>query len=226
MRASDSFADEIIVRGRTLAWLFIGVEPPEVPGVTAGAVPLTPPLPAGSPFPGVQLVVQPKAARESVSDTARAKRDPFRACKPFDLFVLRIMTSLGSVASFTRLLRAIAVPSEGGNSHCSARLAKEITQMKRYAALVVILALFSVACGSMNRATPASVDKTVMEADVRGKIATAVPEKTFAVEVSVGDGGVVTLSGHAANASDRDKIADAARSVNGVTRVINNIHVE
>lgn len=98
--------------------------------------------------------------------------------------------------------------------------------MRKSIALVMLLTLFSVACGSMNRVTPAEVDKTVMEADIRGKIAAAVPEKTFAVEVKVGDGGVVTLSGHAASAGDRDKIVDAARSVSGVTRVINNIHVQ
>lgn len=97
---------------------------------------------------------------------------------------------------------------------------------RKFVALALVLTLFSVACGSMNRVTPANVDKSVMEADIRGKIATAVPEKTFAVEVTVGDGGVVTLSGHAASASDRAKIADAAQSVSGVTRVINNIHVQ
>jgi osmotically-inducible protein OsmY len=88
------------------------------------------------------------------------------------------------------------------------------------------MVLFSIACGSMNRVLPSGVDAKAMEADVRGKIAQAVPEKTFAVEVEVDNHAVVTLSGHAANQTDINKIVDAARSVSGVQRVINNIHVQ
>ena len=97
---------------------------------------------------------------------------------------------------------------------------------RKFAVLVVFLALFSVACGSMNRVLPSEVDAKAMEADVRGKIAEAVPEKTFAVEVQVDNHAVVTLSGHAASQSDIGKIVDAARSVSGVARVINNLHVQ
>ncbi|MEA2489720.1 MAG: hypothetical protein QOH21_1512 [Acidobacteriota bacterium] len=78
----------------------------------------------------------------------------------------------------------------------------------------------------MNRVLPSGVDAKAMEADVRGKIATAVPEKTFAIEVEVDDHAVVTLTGHAANQSDISKIVDAAKSVSGVQRVINNIHIQ
>lgn len=95
-----------------------------------------------------------------------------------------------------------------------------------YTALMLALVMTLAACGSINRATPAEWDSAAIEADVRGKIAEAVPEKTFAVEVSVADGGVVTLSGHAATAAQRSEIARAAGEVNGVTRVINNIHVQ
>jgi osmotically-inducible protein OsmY len=91
--------------------------------------------------------------------------------------------------------------------------------------LVVLLALFTVACGSMNRATPAEWDKTTMEADVRSKVATAVPGKTFDIGVSVNDDKVVTLTGTVDSASDKQAIGDAARSVNGVGRVINNITI-
>ena len=97
---------------------------------------------------------------------------------------------------------------------------------RRLSALAVFLVLFGVACGSMNTVTPSSMDAKAMEADVRGKIAAAVPEKTFAVEVTVDDHSVVTLSGHAASQSDIDKIVDAAKSVNGVKQVINNLHVQ
>jgi osmotically-inducible protein OsmY len=98
--------------------------------------------------------------------------------------------------------------------------------MKRHTyALVAVLVLFSMACGSMNRATPAEWDKTTMEADVRGKVAQAVPGKTFDIGVSVSDNRVVTLTGSVDTASERTAIADAARSVNGVASVINNISI-
>ena len=91
--------------------------------------------------------------------------------------------------------------------------------------LTVLLVLFSMACGSMNRATPAEWDRTTMEADVRGKVAAAVPGKTFDIGVTVSDNRVVTLTGSVDTASERTAIADAARSVNGVASVINNITI-
>ena len=94
------------------------------------------------------------------------------------------------------------------------------------AALAVFFVLFSVACGSLNRALPSEVDAKAMESDVRLKIAEVVPEKTFAVEVDVDNHAIVTLSGHASSQSDINKIVDAARSVSGVRRVINRIHVQ
>ncbi|MEA2571200.1 MAG: hypothetical protein QOI24_3201 [Acidobacteriota bacterium] len=92
--------------------------------------------------------------------------------------------------------------------------------------LAVFLVLFGLACGSMNRVLPSNVDAKAMEADVRSKIAEAVPSKTFAVEVQVDNHAVVTLEGHADNSGDVAKIVDAAKSVSGVTRVINHIHVQ
>src|SRR3954470_12221426 len=97
----------------------------------------------------------------------------------------------------------------------------------RYAVIAVTaLVLFSVACGSLNRATPKQWDKATMEADVRGKVATAVPGKTFDIGVSVNDDRVVTLTGSVGNESDRRAIGDAAQGVNGVRSVINNITVK
>lgn len=90
---------------------------------------------------------------------------------------------------------------------------------------VALLMLLALACGSFNRATPAGVDDKAIEADVRGKISEAVPNKTFAIQVKV-DHGVVTLAGHADNESDRQKIGDAANSVHGVRSVINNITIQ
>ena len=90
---------------------------------------------------------------------------------------------------------------------------------------VAFLVILGVACGSMNRVLPSNVDAKAMEADVRGKIAEAVPSKTFAVEVEVDNHAVVTLSGHAASQSDINKIIDAAKSVNGVQKVISHLHI-
>lgn len=98
--------------------------------------------------------------------------------------------------------------------------------MNRKLYALAVLLVFAVACGSMNRVLPSQVDAKAMEADVRGKIAEVVPEKTFAVEVNVDDHAIVTLSGHAKNQSDVDKMVDAAKSVSGVKRVINHIHVQ
>ena len=97
---------------------------------------------------------------------------------------------------------------------------------RKLVALAVLLVLFGMGCGSMNRVLPSEVDAKAMEADVRGKIAAAVPDKTFAVEVEVDNHAVVTLSGHADSQSDIDKIVDAAKSVSGVQRVISRIHVQ
>ena len=88
-----------------------------------------------------------------------------------------------------------------------------------------LVVLFAIGCGSINRATPAEWDKSAMEADVRSKVATAVPGKTFDIGVSVSDNRVVTLSGTVGSQSDRNAIGNAAQSVNGVRGVINNIAV-
>lgn len=97
---------------------------------------------------------------------------------------------------------------------------------RKLTSLAVLLLLFGIACGSMNRVLPSEVDAKAMEADVRGKILEAVPEKTFAVEVQVDNHAVVTLEGHAKTQQDIDKIVDAAKSVSGVQRVINKLHVQ
>jgi osmotically-inducible protein OsmY len=97
---------------------------------------------------------------------------------------------------------------------------------RKFSTVALFLVMFGVACGSMNRVLPSSVDAKAMEADVRSKIAEAVPSKTFAIEVDVDNHAIVTLSGHAASQSDITKIVDAAASVHGVQRVINKIHVQ
>lgn len=103
--------------------------------------------------------------------------------------------------------------------------------MNRNRALIVLslflVALMTTTACSMNRQTPESLDRPAMEGDVRAAIAAAVPGKTFALEVSVMDGGRVKLSGHVDNASDRDAIVAKVRQVNGVTNVdASDLHVE
>ena len=97
---------------------------------------------------------------------------------------------------------------------------------RKLSTLAVFLVLFGVACGSMNRVLPSEVDAKAMEADVRSKILEVVPEKAAGIQVEVDNHAIVTLSGHADSASDVSKIVDAAQSVSGVKRVINNIHVQ
>ena len=91
---------------------------------------------------------------------------------------------------------------------------------------ISFMLLLSIACGSMNRVTPAEWDKTTIEADVRSKVAQAVPGKTFDIGVTVSDSRVVTLTGSVDSSSDRTAIAKAAQGVNGVDRVINNISIK
>lgn len=95
-----------------------------------------------------------------------------------------------------------------------------------FLALILVAMSLTTAC-SLNRQTPASMDKTAMEADVRAAIAAAVPGKTFAMEVNVGDGGAVTLSGHVDSQADKDAIVAKVRQVNGVRSVdASGIHME
>jgi len=97
---------------------------------------------------------------------------------------------------------------------------------RKLTSLILFLVILGAACGSMNRQTPSSMDAKTMEADVRTKIAEAIPSKTFAIEVQVDHHSVVTLNGHANSQSDIDKIINAAKDVNGVKKVISHIHVQ
>ncbi len=95
---------------------------------------------------------------------------------------------------------------------------------RKLAPLVALLVIFAVGCGSINRQTPKSMDNAAMKADVKGKIAEVYPKETFSIGVTV-DNGVVTLNGEVATAEQRQRIGEAAASVNGVKSVINNIRV-
>jgi osmotically-inducible protein OsmY len=91
--------------------------------------------------------------------------------------------------------------------------------------LAIFLIVLSAACGSINRATPSSMDDTAMKTDVKGKILETDPGKTFDIGVEVHDG-IVTLNGDVNTAAERDEIVRAANSVHGVKRVIDNIQLK
>ena len=97
---------------------------------------------------------------------------------------------------------------------------------RTFGILAVTWIAFTLGCLSMNRVLPSEADAKAIEADVRGRIADTVPEKTFAVEVEVEDHAVVILSGYAPSRAMADRIADAAREVSGVRKVVNNIQVK
>jgi osmotically-inducible protein OsmY len=101
----------------------------------------------------------------------------------------------------------------------------EIQMSRKLAPLAVFLVIVAIGCGSFNRATPSSMDNTAMKADVKGKIAEIYPKETFDIGVTV-DNGMVTLSGQVDTSEQRQRIGDAAGSVNGVKSVINNIRVK
>ena len=94
--------------------------------------------------------------------------------------------------------------------------------MKKIAAsLLAAMALTSMmACSNWNRATPASMDNTAIEAEVRKNLTA---DSITGLTVTV-DGSTVTLEGHL-SASDRDKAVADAQKVPGVTKVIDHISV-
>jgi osmotically-inducible protein OsmY len=96
---------------------------------------------------------------------------------------------------------------------------------RKFSYVAVLLMIFSMACGSINRATPSSMDDTAMKTDVKGKILATDPGKTFDIGVDVHDG-VVTLNGQVNSAAERQQIYDAAHSVHGVKQVIDNIQIK
>ena len=95
---------------------------------------------------------------------------------------------------------------------------------RKLAMVTLFLFVFAAACGSINRVTPSSMDNTAMKADVKGKIAEVYPREATNIGVTVDDG-VVTLSG-SVDTPLQEKISEAANSVHGVKRVINNIQVK
>lgn len=93
---------------------------------------------------------------------------------------------------------------------------------KAFASLVLSAALVSsIGCANWNRNTPASMDNKAVEEEIRKNM---LGDKITGLSIDVHDG-VVTLTGHLATASDRQKAYDDASKVNGVKNVVNHIDV-
>ena len=92
---------------------------------------------------------------------------------------------------------------------------------RNLAALTLLLVLFGIACGSINRVIPTD---EAMKVDVKGKIAEVYPAKATEIGVTV-DHAVVTLTGTVDSVQQRRAIFDAANSVHGVKRVINRMTI-
>jgi hypothetical protein len=90
-----------------------------------------------------------------------------------------------------------------------------------FALLMAASLIAPVGCSNWNRVTPAPLDNTTMEAEIRKNL-TADGITGLGVEIH---DGAVTLSGHLANSSDRQKAIDDARKVPGVKSVVNRIDV-
>jgi len=93
---------------------------------------------------------------------------------------------------------------------------------RKLSMITLLLVLFGIACGSINRVIPTD---EAMKVDVKGKIAEIYPAKATEIGVTV-DHAVVTLTGTVDSTTQRRAIRDAANSVHGVKRVINNITVK
>jgi osmotically-inducible protein OsmY len=91
---------------------------------------------------------------------------------------------------------------------------------------LMVLVTFGLACRSMSTATPDEVDPAAIEASIRSQILTTYPGETFDIGVSVSDAGVVTLTGTVDSEEKRTRLAEVARSVDGVERVVNELRVE
>jgi osmotically-inducible protein OsmY len=93
---------------------------------------------------------------------------------------------------------------------------------KAFASLVLSAALVSaVGCSNLNRATPAPLDNTAIETEIRKNLA---GDHITGLQIEVHEG-MVTLNGHG-SAADRQKAYDDAAKVNGVKSVTNNITVQ
>lgn len=91
--------------------------------------------------------------------------------------------------------------------------------------LALVVLVTAVGCRSIATATPDAIDPAAIEASIRSQILTTYPDETFDIGISVSNSGVVTLSGSVPNEERRARLAEIARSVKGVERVVNDLTV-
>jgi hypothetical protein len=162
----------------------------------------------------------------STSETAASVDLP----KFFSINDLLIRFSFGITASCDDYLEQCLRHLEPGTAVAISPLEGETRNMnaRRFTVFfsLLVIAIMASAC-SLNRQLPEAADEEAMIVEVRAAIASAVPGKTFALEVDVTEGGRVSLSGHVDSAADRDAIVAKVRQVNGVTSVdASGIHVQ
>jgi len=93
---------------------------------------------------------------------------------------------------------------------------------KALASLVLSAALVSaIGCSNLNRMTPAPLDNTAIETEIRKNLA---GDNITGLHIDVHEG-MVTLTGHG-SAADREKAYKDAAKVNGVKSVTNNITID
>lgn len=90
--------------------------------------------------------------------------------------------------------------------------------------VLILMAFASVACQSLNKATPAGADDAAIEAEIRARLLDDVELKAFEISIDVEER-VVRISGDVDTQAQKNRISETARSVEGVRSVINNVRV-
>lgn len=91
---------------------------------------------------------------------------------------------------------------------------------------MVLLVLGTYGCRSLSESTPEEADEEAIETSIRAQVAQEYPGESLDIGVDVTSAGVVTLSGTVEDAGRVSRIEALARSVSGVTRVVNDLRVE
>src|SRR5437763_129976 len=111
-------------------------------------------------------------------ERAEQRRAPWRAAHPpATRRASRPAVRLTAARDEPRLAGGTPARQSTGYSHCYSisTLCKEVTMNRKFSYVAVLLVFFGIACGSINRATPKQCEEKTNEADLRGKIAKAVP---------------------------------------------------
>lgn len=96
----------------------------------------------------------------------------------------------------------------------------------RRTVLLLLLCIFSASCNQSDRnQAQSAADDALIAAQVQTKAA-AIDPATLSLLHTKCEGGTVTLSGKVATAAERASIEKAARSVNGVRNVIDDVEVD